>query len=128
MSKGFLQGLRKEEVHQTPTESYIDLGALEEAGALPAVDGGGGMSVKVAEIHRYEELHELLNLLYAGSFLVIDYTAVSAEDLTMSRITNELRTAVADIKGDMVALKKNILLVGPTGVRIDRRIFRGSVV
>ena len=126
MARGFLKGLRKEEPHPVETDSYIDLGALEEAGALPRVETGS-LTVRVAELHRYDDLNELLNMLYAGSFLVIDFGPIANEDLTMSRVTNELKQAISDVNGDMVALKKNILLVGGAGTKIDRKVHRGGI-
>ncbi|UCF08314.1 MAG: cell division protein SepF [Thermoplasmata archaeon] len=105
-------------------EKYIDLGEMyydgDEMGAFPAK-----MQVKVAELHRYEDLGDLTNYVYNGNVLLLDFTPIANDNLTMRRITNELRSVSRDIGGDLAGVAKNMLIVTPEGVKVDRTKIKG---
>jgi SepF-like predicted cell division protein (DUF552 family) len=114
----------KKEPRPKESDTYIDLGELEEMGAFGEDDTG--KSLKVAEIHKYEDLHSLVTLVYSGHFLLIDYSPVASDDLLLKRITAELKQVARDINGDVAGLKKNLLVVAPGGFKVDRKIIRGG--
>lgn len=88
--------------------------------------GGGTALLKIAEISRYEDLGQITNQIYNGNILLIDYTAVSQDQLSLKRITNELKSIVKDTNGDMAGIGKNMLAVTPRGIRIDRNKIKPS--
>ena len=92
----------------------------DDLGALP-----GKMSIKVAELHRYEDLGDLTNQVYSGNILLLDFTPIANDNLTLRRITNELRAVSRDIGGDLAGISKNLLMVTPEGVKIDRTKIKG---
>ena len=106
---------------------YIDLSELvfdDEPGA-----GGGGpvaSTVRVAEINRYEDLHSVTDCVYNGDMLIVDYSPVSGDELQLKRITAELRNVVHDTGGDLAGIGRNLLMVTPSGVAIDRNKMRPS--
>ena len=106
-------------------EKYIDLGEMsfegEDIGAFPAK-----MNIKVAELHRYEDLGDLTSHVYGGNILLLDFTPIAKDTLTLRRITNELRAVSRDVKGDLAGVGKNLLILTPEGVRIDRTKIKGS--
>ena len=75
---------------------------------------------RVAEIRRLEDVRKISQYIFEGDILLIDCTAVSAEDYTMKRITEELRRLVRDSNGDVALVGKSFLLVTPPGIAIDR--------
>jgi SepF-like predicted cell division protein (DUF552 family) len=81
-------------------EQYIDLTdmAFEEEGAL-GIEGAQTV-VKVGEMFRYEDLSLLTNEVYNGNIVVVDYTSIANDDLTMKRVTAELKNVARDVEGE----------------------------
>jgi SepF-like predicted cell division protein (DUF552 family) len=105
------------------TESYIDLSDMK----FEAEDAGdASMLIKVGEIYRYEDLSAMTANVYNGNALLLDITSISNDDLTLKRVTSELRNVARDTGGDVAGVGKNLLMVTPSGVRIDRNKIRGS--
>jgi SepF-like predicted cell division protein (DUF552 family) len=90
-------GRAKEEIQTIETDQYIDLGQLSFDETNPLQ--GKGM-VKYAEIYRYEDLSAVTQPVYNGNILLIDYSALSNDSLTLKRITNELKAVSRDINGE----------------------------
>jgi len=116
-------GKTKEEVQTVETDQYIDLGLLSFDESSPLQ--GKGM-VKVAEIYRYEDLSAVTQPVYNGNILLIDYSALSNDSLTLKRITNELKAVARDTNGDVAAIGKNIIVVTPNGIKVDRQKIKGG--
>ena len=105
------------------TESYIDLSDMtfeDEAG------GDAQLLVKVAEIYRYEDLGSITSHVYNGNIVLLDITSISNDDLTLKRVTGDLRNVMRDVNGDVAGVGKNLLMITPTGIRIDRNKVRGG--
>lgn len=104
---------------------YLDLGEMtfEEEVAL---GNPAKCLVRVAEVYRYEDVSELSNQVYNGNILVLDYGALANDELTLKRITSELKAQARDINGDVAVLGKNMLMATPSGIKIDRNKIRGS--
>jgi len=116
-------GKAKEEVQTVETDQYIDLGQLSFDETNPLQ--GKGM-VKVAEIYRYEDLSAVTQPVYNGNILLVDYSALSNDSLTLKRITNELKAVARDTNGDVAAIGKNIIVVTPNGIKVDRQKIKGG--
>ncbi len=116
-------GRAKEEIQTIETDQYIDLGQLSFDETNPLQ--GKGM-VKYAEIYRYEDLSAVTQPVYNGNILLIDYSALSNDSLTLKRITNELKAVSRDINGDVAAIGKNIIVVTPSGIKVDRQKIKGG--
>jgi hypothetical protein len=114
----------KREPETKQNDTYIDLGELEETGAFGEEDSG--RTLKVAEIHRYEDIQPLITMVYQGHIVLIDYQAVATDELLLKRVTAELKQVAQDTNGDVAGLKKNLLVVVPGGMKIDRKIIRGG--
>lgn len=105
------------------TESYIDLSDMHfEADEA----GDASMLIKVGEIYRYEDLSSMTANVYNGNCLLLDITSITNDDLTLKRVTSELKNVARDTGGDVAGVGKNLLMVTPAGVRIDRAKIRGS--
>jgi len=107
-------------------EQYIDLteGTFEEEGLIGTE--GAQTVVKVGEMFRYEDLSALTNEVYNGNIVVLDYTSIANDDLTMKRVTAELKNVARDVDGDVAGVGKNILMITPRAVKIDRNKIKGG--
>jgi len=113
----------KEEVQTVETDQYIDLSQLHFEEESPL--SGAGM-VKVAELYRYEDVSSIAKPVYNGNILLIDYSAVQNDSLTLKRITSELKAVARDINGDVAAIGKNLIVVTPNGIKVDRHKIKGG--
>jgi SepF-like predicted cell division protein (DUF552 family) len=104
-------------------DKYIDLGEMTFDEAVTSAPGG--MSVKVAELHRYEDLSDLTRLVYNGNILILDFTPIANDSLTLRRVTNELRSVTRDVGGDLAGINKNFLIITPEGIVVDRTKIKG---
>jgi len=85
-----------------------------------------GPIIRVAEVYRYEDLAGLTEYVYNGDVLLIDYTSIANDELTLRRIINELKRVAKDVNGDVAGVGRNFLIVTPTGMRISRKKIRGG--
>jgi SepF-like predicted cell division protein (DUF552 family) len=108
------------------SEQYIDLTemALEDEG-LSGIESAKTV-VKVGELFRYEDLSALTGEIYNDNIVIVDYTSIANDDLTMKRITAELKNVARDIDGDVAGVGKNLLMITPRGVKIDRNKIKGG--
>ncbi|MBC7081800.1 MAG: cell division protein SepF [Thermoplasmatales archaeon] len=97
-------------------KGYID---LEEAGVEKREEAK--MFVRVAEVHKYEDLKELIKHVYEGNMLLMDISPISADSIEVERIINEMKKVASDINGDIVGIDRNRFIVTPSGVKVDRR-------
>ncbi len=107
-------------------EQYIDLTDMvfEDEGVFDTE--GAKTVVKVGEMFRYDDLSNLTSQVYNGNILILDYTSVANDDLTMKRLTAELKNVARDVDGDVAGVGKNLLMVTPRGIKIDRNKVKGG--
>jgi len=104
-------------------DGYVDLEKYVESaeGAIPAK-----MHVRIGEIQRYEDLKEFTDYIYGGNVLILDFSAIAEEEVILKRITNDLKKLAGEINGDIAGIGNNLMIVSPSGVKIDRRKLRGK--
>ena len=107
-------------------EQYIDLSEMSFEDDRLMAGAEGVTTVKVGELFRYEDLSMLTSEVYAGNLVVLDFTSIANDDLTMKRITSELKNVARDVDGDVAGIGKNLVLVTPQGIRIDRNKIKGG--
>jgi len=123
---GWLKKVIKEEPEEVPITPpgmphFID---LAEFSKKRGESRGRGIEIKVAEIDSFEDLRQLSNYVYDGNILILDFSAIMNDDLSMKRIITELKRLVEDVNGDLAGINKNLLLITPKTVSIDRRKVR----
>jgi hypothetical protein len=124
--KPFPTGQETESRESMGAEQYVDLTDMVfEDENLAGADGAKTL-VKVGELFRYEDLSALTSQVYAGNLVVVDYTSVANDDLTMKRITAELKNVARDVNGDVAGVGKNLLMITPKDVKIDRNKMKGG--
>ncbi len=106
-------------------EQYIDLTEMSFDDEGSGLEGARTV-VKVGELFRYEDLSQLTQQVYDDNIVIIDYTSIANDDLTMKRVTAELKNVARDVDGDVAGVGKNLLMVTPRGVKIDRQKMKGG--
>jgi SepF-like predicted cell division protein (DUF552 family) len=106
------------------TEGYIDLEKYADAqvGSMT----GARMRVAIGDIQRYDDLKDLTDFVYGGNVLILDFTAISDQEVLLKRVTNELKRITDDIGGDVAGIGNNLMVVSPNGVKVERRKLRGK--
>ena len=84
------------------------------------------MHVRVGEIQRYDDLKDFTDYIYGGNLLILDFSPIVDEEVILKRITNELKSLVQEINGDIAGIGNNLMIVSPQDVKIDRRKLRGK--
>ena len=105
--------------------SFLDLGTMQfedEAGAL----AGNRGAVRMAEILRFEDLHQVTKLAYGGDIVILDYTSIANDQIAVKRMSVDLKNVAKDTGGDVAGIAKNLLAITPAGIRIDRQKIRPS--
>lgn len=103
--------------------TFLDLGAMQfddEAAGLAGTKG----TVRMAELIRFEDIHNVTKLAYSGDIVVVDYTSISNDQVAVRRMSLELKNVVKDTGGDVAGIAKNLLALTPAGMRIDRQKIR----
>jgi len=106
------------------TEGYIDLEKFADTQGASAQ--GARMHVAIGDIQRYEDLKELCDYVYGGNVLVLDFSAIADQEVLLKRVTNELKRITDDIGGDVAGIGSNLMIVSPSGVKVDRRKIHGK--
>jgi hypothetical protein len=115
--------LRRHHGDETLEEgTFLDLGAMgfeEEAGLA-----GARSVVRLAEVIRFDDLHEATKHVYQGDAVFIDYTSIANDSVAVRRMSVDLKNIAKDVGGDVCGVSKNLLLITPAGMRIDRQKIR----
>lgn len=109
---------------QATGADYIDLEEYTQGSEV--FDATASMMVRVAEILKYDDLRDFANYVYQGNLLLLDFSAIANDEIVLRRVTGDLKKLVADINGDIAGLGKTMLIIAPTGVKIDRHKQRGA--
>ncbi|MFO8110509.1 MAG: cell division protein SepF [Thermoplasmata archaeon] len=100
------------------SEEYIDLGELMES--VDFTEKADTL-IKVAEVHRYEDIRNVTDELYNGNILLVDTESIAGNQDALKRVHNELKAVANDVSGDVAAVGQNYLAVTPAGIGIDRK-------
>ena len=112
---------KKEAKQEAP--AYLDLGEYAQT-HVPSGEDKGTLHIKMTEMHRYEDLKEIVQLVYDGNVVIMDFSPVSGDDIVMKRVGNELKQMTGDIHGDIAGVGQTMLILAPSGVRVDRQKLR----
>jgi len=104
-------------------DGYVDLEKYVEKSGK---SGGASMYVRVGEIQRYEDLKDFTDYVYGGNVLILDFSPIAEEEVILKRITNDLKKAVQEINGDIAGIGNNLMIIAPSGVKVERRKLRGK--
>ena len=124
---GLFSKLKEPKNAPATTGDYIDLeDYVAESGVGSSVLDSSTTYVRVAEIHKYDDLRELADYVYRGNMLLLDFQSIASDEIILKRVTGELKKLVADIGGDIAGLGKSMLIITPTAMKIDRTKHRAK--
>jgi len=106
------------------TGGYVDLEKYSES--TTSEKSSAKMHVAVGEIQQYEDIKAISDYVYGGNVLILDFSPISDEEVILKRITNELKKMATDIGGDIAGIGNNLMIISPSGVKVDRRKIRGK--
>jgi len=119
--------LRRHHGSETLEEgSFIDLGTMQFDDEQDRL-GGARSTIRMAEILRFDDLHNATKLAYQGDIVLIDYTSICNDQNAVRRMSIDLKNIAKDTGGDVAGIAKNLLALTPAGVRIDRNKIRSSL-
>lgn len=119
--------LRRHHGSETLEEgTFLDLGAMgfeaEDEGLA-----GAKTAIKMAEILRFDDVHQVSKLAYQGDIVMIDYTSIANDQTAVRRMSVDLKNVAKDTGGDVAGIAKNLVCLTPAGIRIDRQKIRPTL-
>jgi SepF-like predicted cell division protein (DUF552 family) len=119
--------LRRHHGSETLEEgAFIDLGTMQFDDEQERL-GGAKSTIRMAEILRFDDLHNATKLAYQGDIVLIDYTSICNDQNAVRRMSIDLKNIAKDTGGDVAGIAKNLLALTPAGVRIDRNKIRSTL-
>lgn len=108
---------KKKKGSELNSEEYIDLTEMVEEEESQAE---AETYIKIAEIHRYEDVRDVTDEVYNGNILVIDTEDIAGNEEALRRVHNELKAIAGDVSGDIAAIGQHYVAITPAGIAIDR--------
>ncbi|HTP54750.1 MAG TPA: cell division protein SepF [Thermoplasmata archaeon] len=105
--------------------SFVDLGSMQFEDEAAGLAGAKG-TVRLAEILRFDDLHQISKFAYQGDIVLLDYTSIANDQIAVKRMSIDLKNVTKDTGGDVAGIAKNLLCITPAGIRIDRQKIRPS--
>uniref|UniRef100_A0A7C4S5P2 DUF552 domain-containing protein n=1 Tax=Geoglobus ahangari TaxID=113653 RepID=A0A7C4S5P2_9EURY len=82
--------------------------------------------IKVAEITSFNDIPEIRRQIYDGNIIIADLAFLKHDKITLDRILKDLKQLAEDVRGDIVGLGEDYIIITPMGIKIDRNKIRGS--
>ncbi|ABK15211.1 MAG: cell division protein SepF [Methanothrix sp.] len=99
-----------------PTDEYVevDLGQFEDEPERPRA------YLRVAELTSLDVLPEIKQEIRSQNILLIDIAPMKRDKASLDRAIGELRKIVEDMAGDIAGVGDDLVIIVPSGIRIDR--------
>ncbi len=82
--------------------------------------------IKVAEVTGINEIPEIRRQVYNGNIVIAEIAYIKHDKWIYERVLKDLKELARDVKGDIVGLGEDYIIVTPTGIKVDRVKIRGS--
>ncbi|MHB1708033.1 MAG: cell division protein SepF [Thermoplasmataceae archaeon] len=105
------------------SRKFIDLDELKMQDDFT----GSDMVVRIVEINRYDDVSRLSEFTYGGTILIIDYSPVADDELIRRKVLDDIKYLGRDTGGDVAGFGKNMIILTPKGVSVDRNVVRGII-
>ncbi|RLI85133.1 MAG: hypothetical protein DRP01_06900 [Archaeoglobales archaeon] len=90
------------------------------------IEDEGITYIKVAEVTGINEIPEIRRQIYNGNIVIADVAFIKHDRWMYERVLKDLKQLATDVKGDIVGLGDDYIIVTPTNIRVDRVKIRGS--
>lgn len=104
-------------------EEYEELDLSEYEAEM---ESEAGAMIRVAEVTGLNEIPEIKREIYEGNIVVADIAFIKHDKLTLDRVLKDLRQLAEDVKGDIVGLGEDYVIITPTGIKVDRNKIRST--
>ena len=111
---GFLEKLKLIGKSGEADYSEVDLGQFDEK------SGSQEIVLRVAELGRIEVLPEIKKEIYAGNIVMVDIAGLKRDKAALDRAIGELKKAIEDVSGDIAGIGDDLIVLVPSGIKIDR--------
>lgn len=118
---GILERFKSKERDSMEDYEELDLGQYEAE-----INEKASVLIKVAEITGLNEIPRIKREIYDGNIIVADVAFIKHDKITLDRILKDLKQLTEEIKGDIVGLGEEYIIITPTGIKVDREKIRGS--
>ena len=99
-------------------EEYIDLTHMSEKEKGEMIEAD--TFIKIAEVHRYEDVRDVTEEVYDGNILLVDIEAIAGSAESMERVQSELKAVASEVSGDVARVGNNFIVLTPERIGIDR--------
>ncbi|HDS45212.1 MAG TPA: DUF552 domain-containing protein [Methanomicrobia archaeon] len=106
-------------------EDYWDLD-LEAYEAELREEEGVRMYVKTAELTGLYDLPDLKKEIYSGNILLLDISLAKQDKVLVEKTIKDLKMVASDISGDIAGIADDLVIVTPTGIKIERQKLSGK--
>jgi SepF-like predicted cell division protein (DUF552 family) len=117
---GFLEKLKLIGKSAEQDYSEVDLGQFEETSGSP------DMILRVAELSQIDSVAEIKKEIYAGNIILVDIAGMKRDKAALDRAIGELKKASDDVSGDIAGVGDDLIIMVPSGIKIDREKVVGS--
>lgn len=117
---GFLEKLKLIGKSTQQDYSEVDLGQFEETSGSP------DMILRVAELSQIDSVAEIKQEIYAGNIILVDIAGMKRDKAALDRAIGELKKASDDVSGDIAGVGDDLIIIVPSGIKIDREKVVGS--
>jgi SepF-like predicted cell division protein (DUF552 family) len=101
----------------------LDLEAYEEE---LREEEGVRMYVKTAELTGLYDLPDLKKEVYSGNILLLDISLAKQDKVLVEKTIKDLKMVASDISGDIAGIADDMVIVTPTGIKIERQKLSGK--
>lgn len=101
----------------------LDLEAYEEE---LREEEGVRMYVKTAELTGLYDLPDLKKEVYSGNILLLDISLAKQDKVLVEKTIKDLKMVASDISGDIAGVADDLVIVTPTGIKIERQKLSGK--
>ena len=100
----------------------LDLEAYEEE---LREEEGVRMFVKTAELTGLYDLPDLKKEVYSGNILLLDISLAKQDKVLVEKTIKDLKMVASDVSGDIAGIADDLVIVTPTGIKIERQKLSG---
>jgi SepF-like predicted cell division protein (DUF552 family) len=101
----------------------LDLEAYEEE---LREEEGVRMYVKTAELTGLYDLPDLKKEVYSGNILLLDISLAKQDKVLVEKTIKDLKMVASDVSGDIAGIADDMVIVTPTGIKIERQKLSGK--
>ncbi|MGC9444409.1 MAG: cell division protein SepF [Candidatus Methanospirareceae archaeon] len=87
---------------------------------------GVRMYVKTAELTGLYDLPDLKKEVYSGNILLLDISLAKQDKVLVEKTIKDLKMVASDVSGDIAGIADDLVIVTPTGIKIERQKLSGK--